>query len=312
VSATPRATIVVTTKDRRDELRRMLETAFTQTLADDLEVLVVDDGSTDGTAEMVRSDFPDARVERSGESLGYIAQRNRGAELARGPVIVSLDDDAILPSSHTIEQTLDDFDHPRIGAVAMPFVDVRTSTVHRQEAPDPEGRWVTPSYIGTAHALRREVFLAVGGYRPELRHQAEEPDLCLRMLDAGYVTRLGRADALHHLESPKRNLPRIIELGRSNDLMHGFNNVPMPYLVPRLAKVTLHSLLFALQWRQPRAVARGLWRGYSAGLRTLGSRRPVRRSTYRLDHDLRKRGPLRLEQVESRLAPPLLERASRA
>lgn len=303
--STPRATIVVTTKDRRDELRRMLETAFLQS-ARDLEVLVIDDGSSDGTADMVRAEFPDARVDRCEEPLGLVEQRNRGAQLARAPIVVSLDDDAILPSTETIAQTLADFDHPRIGAVAIPFVDVRTSTVRRQQAPDGERRWVTPSYIGTAHAVRRDVFLALGGYRGELWQMAEEPDLCLRMLDAGYVTRLGRADALHHLESPKRDLPRITALGRTNDLLHGFNNVPMPYLVVRVAKVTLHSLLFALRWRQPRAVGRGLARGFRLGLPVLRSRRPVRRSTYRLDHDLRKRGPLPLEEVEPRLGPPLI------
>lgn len=301
---TPRATIVVTTKDRRDELRRMLETAFAQT-AGDLEVLVIDDGSSDGTAQMVRAEFPAARVDRSDQSLGLIEQRNRGARLARAPIVVSLDDDAVLPSAETIEQTLADFDHPRIGAVAMPFVDVRTSTVHRQQAPDPERRWVTSSYIGTAHALRRDVFLAVGGYRGELRQMAEEPDYCLRMLDAGYVTRLGRADPLHHLESPRRNVARITALGRTNDLLHGFHNVPMPYLAARLAKVTLHSLLFAVRWRQPRAVAAGLARGYRLGLPLLRSRRPVRRATYLLDHDLRGRGPLPLEEVEPLLGPPL-------
>jgi hypothetical protein len=205
-------------------------------------------------------------------------------------------------SRHTIEQTLGDFDHPRIGAVAIPFVDVRSSTVHRQEAPDRDGRWITPSYIGTAHALRRDVFLAVGGYRGELRQMAEEPDYCLRMLDAGYVVRLGRADYLHHLESPRRNVARIIELGRANDVLHGFNNVPMPFLLVRLAKVTVHSLVFAVRWREPRPALRGLARGYRLGLRGLRTRRPVSRAAYELDHDLRKRGPLLLEEVESQLS----------
>jgi glycosyltransferase involved in cell wall biosynthesis len=300
---TPRATIVVTTRNRRDELRRMLQTAFAQT-ADRLEVLVIDDGSDDGTSEMVRAEFPAARVDRTEESLGLIEQRNRGAQLAAAPVVVSLDDDAVLPSGDTIEQTLADFDDPLIGAVAIPFVDVRTSTVHRQEAPDGERRWVTSSYIGTAHAVRRDLFNQLGGYRGELRQMAEEPDYCLRLLDAGYVVRLGRADPLHHLESPKRNVPRITALGRTNDLLHGFHNVPMPYLLARLAKVTLHSLVFAVRWRQPRAVASGLWRGYRLGLAALPGRRPVRRATYRLDHDLRKHGPLPLEDVAPRLSSP--------
>ena len=302
--AAPRATVVITTKDRCAELREALPLVLAQT--EPVEVLVIDDGSSDGSAEMVRREFPQVRVERSERSLGLIAQRTRAAALASAPIIVSIDDDARLVSPRTVAQTLEDFDHDRIGAVAMPFVDVRTTTVVRQLAPDPDGRWVTSSFIGTAHAVRRDVFLELGGYRDELVQMGEEPELCLRMLDAGYVTRLGRAEKLHHLESPKRNTPRIVALGRRNDLLHAFWNVPMPFLPVRLAKVTLHSLWFAVAWRQPRAVLRGLRSGYRDGLLRRRRRRPVARATYRLDHELRKRGPLRLEDVEPRLPPARL------
>jgi glycosyltransferase involved in cell wall biosynthesis len=298
----PRATVVITTKDRKDELREALPLVLAQT--ESVEVLVIDDGSTDGTPDMVRSEFPSVRLERSESSLGLVAQRTRAAGLATAPILISVDDDARLISPHTVAQTLDDFDHPRIGAVAIPFVDVRSTTTVRQVAPDRDGRWIVPSFIGTAHAVRRDVFLELGGYRGELVQMAEEPEFCLRMLDAGYVTRLGRADQLHHLESPKRNTPRIVALGRRNDLLHAFWNVPMPYLPVRLAKVTLHSLWFAAAWRQPAAVARGLWSGYRDGFRRWRRRRPVSRAGYRLDHDLRKRGPVRLEEIETRLPPP--------
>jgi glycosyltransferase involved in cell wall biosynthesis len=299
-----RATVVITTKDRKEELREALPLVMAQT--ESVEVLVIDDGSSDGTAELVRREFPGVWLERSETSLGLVAQRTRAASLASAPILISIDDDARLVSPHTVAQTLQDFDHPRIGAVAIPFVDVRSTTNVRQVAPDDEARWIVASFIGTAHAVRRDVFLRLGGYRDELIQMAEEPDFCLRLLDAGYVTRLGRADKLHHLESPKRNTPRIVALGRRNDLLHAFWNVPTPYFPVRLAKVTLHSLWFAAAWRQPRAVVRGLASGYREGLRRRRERRPVSRATYRLDHDLRKRGPLRLEEVEPRLPPARL------
>lgn len=291
--------MVITTKDRRDELREALPLVLAQ--SEPVEVLVIDDGSEDGTEEMVRREFPQVRLERSPRPLGLIAQRTRAAGLASSPILVSVDDDARLVSPHTVAQTLEDFDDERIGAVAIPFVDVRTKTTVRQEAPDRSGSWVVSSYIGTAHAVRRDLFQEVGGYRGELVQMGEEPDFCLRLLDAGYVTRLGRADRIHHLESPKRSVPRIVELGRRNDLLHAFWNVPMPYLPVRILKVTLHSLWFAVAWRQPWAVMRGLARGFRDGLASWRSRRPVARVTYRLDHDIRKEGPLRLELVVPRL-----------
>jgi glycosyltransferase involved in cell wall biosynthesis len=300
----PRATVVITSKDRKEELRAALRLVLAQT--EPVEVLVIDDGSSDGSSDMVRRHFPQVRLERSESSLGLIAQRTRAATLAKAPILISMDDDARLVSPYTVAQTLADFDHERIGAVAIPFIDVRTTTMVRQVAPTREGRWIVSSFIGTAHAIRRDVFLELGGYRAELVQMGEEPELCLRLLDAGYVTRLGRADKLQHLESPKRNVARLVSLSRRNDLLHAFWNVPMPYLPVRLAKVTLHSLWFAAAWSQPRAVLRGLARGYREGLTVIASRRPVARSTYRLDHDLRKRGPMPLELVEPRLRPPQL------
>lgn len=296
----PAVTVVVTTKDRREDLARLLPTVLAQTA--DCEVLVIDDASTDGTTELVRERFPEVRLERSERSLGCVVQRTRAAQLARGSIMVSLDDDAVLPSPHTVEQTLADFDHPRIGAVAIPFDDVRPpSEVPRQRPPDHDARWLSDTYIGTAHAVRRDVFLEVGGYRASIGHQVEELDFCLRMLARGYVVRTGRADPLRHLESPKRNFARLLTLTARNELLHGWHNVPLPYLPVRWAKVLVTCALLAIRWRQPRALARGVWLGFRDSYRLRSDRRPVPRSVYMVNHDLRKRGPLRLEDVAARL-----------
>jgi hypothetical protein len=95
-----------------------------------------------------------------------------------------LDDDAVFSSPFVVEQTLLDFSHPRIGAVAIPYIEPHKANKEMQRAPTREDVWITASYIGTAHAVRRDVFLALGGYREHLVHQGEEGDFCLRMLAA--------------------------------------------------------------------------------------------------------------------------------
>ena len=129
----PLATVVITTKNRRDELSHAVRSALSQSIL--AEVLVIDDGSSDGTAEMVRAEFPLVRLERSESSLGLITQRNRAARLATGEVLFSIDDDAVFASPHTVEQTLREFEHPRVGAVAIPYVEPRKSTIVYQKAP---------------------------------------------------------------------------------------------------------------------------------------------------------------------------------
>jgi glycosyltransferase involved in cell wall biosynthesis len=295
----PEATILITTRNRRDDLRNAIRSALEQTA--DTEVLVIDDGSTDGTADVVRAEFPQVRLHREELPSGYIVQRNVGAELARAPVIVSLDDDAVFTSPRTVSQTLSEAAHPRVGAVAIPFVDVHKSDEIQQRAPDDRRIWTTSTYRGTAHALRRDVFLMLGGYRTSLVHQGEEQDYSLRMLNAGMVTRLGRADPIHHLESPYRDLEGRYLRGARNDLLHGWHNVPFPYLPVRLVKSTVYWFWIGHRDHQWRPVLRGLGHGYVDGLRQLRGRRPVTRSAYRIDHEVRRRGPLPLEDLEARL-----------
>ncbi|MDQ3849768.1 MAG: glycosyltransferase, partial [Actinomycetota bacterium] len=231
----PAASIVIVTRNRSDALRAALRTATAQTGA--LEVLVLDDASSDGTVEMVSREFPTVRLLRSTASQGYIRQRNRGAHAARGPVIVSIDDDAEFTDPETVQRTLRGFDHPRVAAVAMPFVQERRSHEVLQRAPDEDGVWLTNAFIGTAHALRRDVFLALGGYRQDLHHLFEEPDFCLRLLQAGHVVRLGRASPVVHHESPQRNVARdLTHICRNHVLLIWFH-IPMPDAVGRAAQV---------------------------------------------------------------------------
>ena len=302
MSMTPAATILITTKNRRDELATALESALAQSAP--CEVLVIDDGSADGTADMVLDRFPAIRLVRHEQSAGYIVRRNQGAELASAPVVVSIDDDAAFPSTRTVEQTLAEFDHPRVGAVAIPFVDVKHGPAVRQQAPDGGGALVAASYIGTAHALRRDLFARLGGYRPVLFHQGEEGDYCVRMLAAGFVVRLGRADPIHHFESPKRDFTRWDVYGRRNDVLFGWHNAPAAALPVHWAGTVVNGLRHGLRVRRPKNMARGLVMGFAAAAGPArGGRRPVPAAVYRLFRELKTGGPQPLAAVLDRLPP---------
>lgn len=69
-----------------------------------------------------------------------------------------------------------------------------------QNAPDIDGIWVTDSFRGTSYALKRDVFLRLGGYREQIIHQGEESDFCIRLLDRGFIARLGFGDMIIHHE----------------------------------------------------------------------------------------------------------------
>jgi GT2 family glycosyltransferase len=296
----PAASLVIPTRDRREELRALLESALAQTVP--VEILVMDDGASDAVATMIREEFPQVRYHSLGTGRGPAFQRNRGIELASTPVVFPLDDDTVIVSPRTIAQTLAEFDDTRVAAVGIPFVNVRLDQQVRQRAPSSEGLWVEHAFVAAAHAIRRSVFLQAGGYREHFFYMGEEGDLSIRLLNAGYVVRLGTADPIQHLESPRRNFALADHCGRRNDLLFAWHNVPLMFLPLHLAGSTLKGVIFALRCRRPRMLL-GIVDGYTTGLRRWRERRPVTTSAYRLHRRLKRDGPLRLEGIERRLTP---------
>jgi GT2 family glycosyltransferase len=297
----PRATILITTKNRKSDLETAVRSALGQDLA--VEVLVIDDGSTDGTSELIQTKFPNVKLIRSEKSLGLIVQRNFGASVACAPVLISIDDDAVFSSRHTVGQTIGEFDDPRIGAVAIPYVEPHNANKILKKAPPGKGVWVTDTFIGTAHALRRDLFLKLGGYREHFIHQGEESDYCIRMLSAGYLVRLGRADVIYHYESPSRDFRRMDFFGRRNDLLFAWHNVPFPYFPLHLCGTTVNGIISAARAGRFARMFRGIITGYGECVRRWHERRPVPGDIYRLSRKLKKAGPLLMGKIEPLLPP---------
>jgi glycosyltransferase involved in cell wall biosynthesis len=295
-----KAAVIIVTKNRQPDLRCAIASALEQTAIS--EVLVIDDGSTDGTSDMVRSEFPEARLERSVHSLGYIAQRNRAARLTSADLIVSIDDDAVFSSFRVVEQAVAAFGHPRIAALAIPYIEPHKTMQQRQTAPDSRGIWVTDFFRGTAHALRRDIFLDLGGYREHLVHQGEELDFCIRLLERGLIVRLGHCDHITHYEAQTRDRSRMDYYGRRNDILFVWHNVPPMFVPPHLVGTTINGARCAFAAKSA-AMVRGTLSGYAAIGRMWSKRDAVSASVYRLHRNLKKHGPRLLSDIEPLLPP---------
>ena len=164
-----------------------------------------------------------------------------------------------------------------------------------QMAPNQETVWITNQFIGTAHALRRDVFLKLEGYREHLVHQGEEGDYCIRLLNAGYVVRLGNADAIIHHESPKRDLDKMDYYGCRNSILFAWQNVPMRYLAIHLAATTFNCLRWTFVPKRFFIRLRGVFAGYWGCLGI--QRAPVALPVYRSSRRLKKNGPARLAGI---------------
>ena len=289
------ATVVITSKDRKDDLRQALASCVSQTPIP--EIIVVDDASSDGTLAMVRSEFPNVRLVEHSQPTGYIVGRNEAAAIATGDIIFSIDDDAIFTTPNVIQQVLGCFSKSRIGAVAIPYADVKKSPQLKQVAPNAEHVWVTDRFIGTAHAVRKELFLSMRGYRECYFHQGEERDFCLRLIDGGHFVGIANSDPIHHFESPKRDTRRMDLFGRRNDVLYAALNSPGKYLLVDTIGTTVRGLWFGIKVGRPFRMLHGIALGYVAAIRFWRYRIPVRGTSRHLFRQLQKHGPLKIEAV---------------
>jgi GT2 family glycosyltransferase len=294
--------VVIATRNRKDELRRALNSATA--LTSQPEILVIDDASDDGTCEMVREEFPAVRLFSHCERRGYVVRRNEGARIALGDVLVSIDDDADFSDPDCLRDLPRLFSESRVAAAGLPYVDVISdqSGGVLQRAPDDAGIWVTNTFVGTAYAVRRDVFLRLGGFREELIHQGEERDFCLRLLANGHFVRLGAGPHIRHYPSLRRDLRRMDTFGRRNEILWAFTYLPRFQSAAFMLGYTLRGILYGLRVGRVGAMLEGIRQGYVACWNLRSSRNPLRRDTLGVERLLRQRGPMTLAALEHLMA----------
>ena len=177
----PVVSIVFLVYNRCDELRISLQ----RTLAADYdpacqEIIVVDNASTDGSAEMVRSEFPSVRVLTHPRNVG-VSGWIFGLAAATGEYLLLLDDDCYLP-----EDGLSD----AVAAAERHRADMVSFKVVSTDDPTWEftDKYRTGLFMfwGCAVLMRRGVAQALTGYDPEIFFLANELEFTLRFFDHGY------------------------------------------------------------------------------------------------------------------------------
>jgi GT2 family glycosyltransferase len=190
------ADVVIPTWRARDMLRGCLRALAVEHAT----VIVVDNASGDGTAEMVRDEFPAVVIVELPENVGFGRAVNAGAAAGDGEAIVLINNDVMVEPGFVAAITAPLAD-PQVGMVAglttIPdsgLVDAfgieldRTLAAYNrgrlQPVGAPAGRLAMPS--GGAAAYRRAAFEAAGGFDSALFAYGEDVDLGLRLREAGW------------------------------------------------------------------------------------------------------------------------------
>lgn len=292
-----KASIVIATYNRADDLERCLDSLLTQQGCE-MEVIIVDDASQDRTVELVQTKYAAvARLEISPVNRGSIKNRNYGASLATGDILLLIDDDTEFMEPHTLAEVMREFSDERVGAVGIPY----NQYGEMKHAKPGEGAYALSSYIGCASAVRRTTFEHLGGYEPFFRHGAEEDDFCARMLAAGWAVKVADVTTpMEHYESPMRDYQKWDYTGRRSSILFIWKNCPALYIIPNLLITTARGVRHAFRVRRFRGNLSGLVSGYAGILLSLVGkgceRHPLSKRIYKLILRLRK-SPLPLDEV---------------
>lgn len=296
----PYVSVIVATHNRISMLQKCLEAL--QSLTIPLEVIVADDGSSDGTEQMVREIFPEVIYRRYGPGCGPAFTRNQAVKVATHPIIFSIDDDTIICSSQTFHDAMALLEHPRVAAVALPHINVLKDSAIHNLAPADGGLWLVHSFVACAWAVRRDAFLTVHGFRPAYFYMGEESDLSIRLLARGWVVAMAHTIPMHHFQPADRRSRNAEHYGRRNDILLPTLNAPWRWLLPAIVGTVLLGLHRG--WRRHHLwwTVCGFLAGFAVAVCQFRQRKPVSSSVYRAFRFMKKaKSPISLQKVESYL-----------
>jgi len=234
--------VVVPVHDGAAHVAQTLTAVLAQTHAD-VELIVVDDGSSDDTLAEVKRAAPTTRVLRRDRAGGVSVARNEGLAAAGGRFVCFLDQDDIWHPSHLARQVAAFARAPELGAVVVPYQHWYPDT-HGEPAPGrlwPEQAddgfapdftgWVYHQFLidcwalTSATMLRREALDDVGAFDPN-RPYGEDWELWLRLSRRWRFGRLGGPPVLYRQHPSQgsrraRDVDHRTELLTSNAHEHG-------------------------------------------------------------------------------------------
>ena len=278
-----RVSIMITTSNRLDELRRTLQMLRKLDPAAD-EILITADGCTDGTAESVTLASPNVKLIVNQPAIGSVASRDRMMREAKGDLVLAVDDDSYPEQLDCIARIVPFFQER--GELAVLHFPQRTDEYPETLAEPKFGseEHLTRSFANSGAVLRRSAYLQLPGFEPGFYHMYEEPDYALQCAAAGYDVLFSPIVTIrHHYSGRARDEICIHHRHARNEFWSTLMRCPFPFALVMLSWRVFSQFRYACKRGCSWVVREPLWWAQAlAGVpHCLRTRRPVSWAGYK-------------------------------
>lgn len=223
------------------------------------EIFVVDNGSTDGSVEMIRNRYPQVHLIVNSDNKGFAAANNQALPLCRGRYLYYLNPDAALADSGVLEDCIRFMDaHPRIGLAGTRLINPDGSpqeSVSRRypgqkfAATEMDGlKGAIACVMGSSMFARTDLIRRLGGFDEDFPLYGEDQDLCLRIRRAGYeIGYIENAAVIHHGgQSERQSIPADVWKKKTRAECLFYRKHYLPETVARIRRADLRKARFRL------------------------------------------------------------------
>jgi len=249
-----KVSIIIPTWNRKEDLKKCLMSIKNLNYTN-LEIIITNNGSTDGTIEMLKSMKSEMTIIQNRKNLGASYAKNQGATKSRCEFLWFLDSDSEIINANCLNEMIKILNgHPSVAMVGGEVVEEQGEKKYKLSKAARYGigtiglknekdyMFLESNFITTANCLvRRNIFFEVGGFNPEYFYGGEDTDLSRKITQRGYKGIVDRKIAVLHRLSIKQRRSNFF-LQEKNRVRRHFFHEPI-WLFPVLPFLDILSLI---------------------------------------------------------------------
>jgi len=254
MNKTPLVSIVITSFNRLNELKETVEKT-TEIPYQNLEIIIVDGGSTDGCVEYIKSIKQDnIKALILGVDKGSAFSHSKGMESAKGEYLITIDDDCYL-KPNVVEKMVNIFEkNPKLGAIGFGLINPnkippRESYWDQVIVPENnyDNKYETMNY-SSASGFRKSILDKLGfmDYDWAWSSRGEDVELMMRIISNGYNTVLIPELVAYHKAAPSNRPSDILTMnGINSTIWIALKYYPSQYAILTIFKIFYYSIYFS-------------------------------------------------------------------